>query len=250
MSDYLAGKGSSVTSREILVEAKRLNYAPKCAPDRGTVACLLMDWADTDPFAVDRVSVSVADDEQITAIGRAIAATEVLEIEHQDGNSRLLKLLGLVPDKIKQFLLWPSGFGAAPEIAIYCILIGVIVCYLFYAGNGVRQETGKEYVVKVHCNEGVAIRIGPEPCAGVCEASVGDDIVQPLSREIGIFSGADAFPLAEGNTAWRVIASALSARRGRRPWHVSTLLVQELGDLMIGQEGVSPLGPHREGEKP
>ena len=50
-----------------------------------------------------------------------------------------------------------------------------------------RQETGKEYVVKVHCNEGVAIRIGPEPCAGiredVGEASVGDGIGQPLSRE-------------------------------------------------------------------
>ena len=35
--------------------------------------------------------------------------------------------------------------------------------------SGVRQETGKEYVVKVHCNEGVAIRIGPKPCAGTRE---------------------------------------------------------------------------------
>jgi hypothetical protein len=48
--------------------------------------------------------------------------------------------------------------------------------------------------VKVRCDEGVANRIGPEPCAGVnvgvregshgCvgEASVGERIGQPLSR--------------------------------------------------------------------
>ena len=54
------------------------------------------------------------------------------------------------------------------------------------AKSGVRQETVKEYVVKVHCNEGVAIHIGPEPCAvireGVGEASVGDGIGQPLNH--------------------------------------------------------------------
>ena len=108
--------------------------------------------------------------------------------------------------------------------------------------------------MEVHCNEGVAIHIGPEPCAGVREgvgeASVGDGIGQPLNHEIGIVSGADALWLAEGNTDGRDIASALTARRGRRPWHVSTLLVRELGDLIVGQEGVSSLGPHREGEEP
>jgi hypothetical protein len=41
--------------------------------------------------------------------------------------------------------------------------------------------------VKVHCDEGVATHIGPEPCAvireGVGEASVGEYAGQPLSRE-------------------------------------------------------------------
>jgi hypothetical protein len=41
--------------------------------------------------------------------------------------------------------------------------------------------------VQVHCDEGVAIRIGPEPCvyvrANMGEASVGERIGQPLSRE-------------------------------------------------------------------
>ena len=108
--------------------------------------------------------------------------------------------------------------------------------------------------MRVHYNEGVAIHIGPEPCAGiregVGEASVGDGAGQPLSHEIGIVSGADALLLAEGNTDGRVLASAWTTRRGRRPWHVSTLLVRELGDLTIGQEGLRPLGPHREGEEP
>jgi hypothetical protein len=41
--------------------------------------------------------------------------------------------------------------------------------------------------VQVHYDEGVAIYIGPEPCVGVREdgdeASVGEGIGQPLSRE-------------------------------------------------------------------
>ncbi len=108
--------------------------------------------------------------------------------------------------------------------------------------------------MEVHCNEGVAIHIGPEPCAvtreGVGEASVGDGTGQPLNHGIGMVSGAEALLLAEGNTIWRVSASALSARRGRRSWHVPTLLVRELGDLMTGQEGMRPIGPYREGEEP
>jgi hypothetical protein len=99
--------------------------------------------------------------------------------------------------------------------------------------------------VQVHCDEGIANHIGPEPCAGVREgvgeASVGDRIGQPLSREIGLFPGAHAVLLAEGNMDGRAIASARTTRRGRRPWHVQTLLVREPGDLMLDQGGSPPL---------
>jgi hypothetical protein len=99
--------------------------------------------------------------------------------------------------------------------------------------------------VRVHYDEGVAIHIGPEPCAVVREdlgeASAGDRIGQPLSREIDVILGADAVPLAEGNTDGCAIASARPAQRGLRPWHVQTLLVREPGDLMSGQGGVPPL---------
>jgi hypothetical protein len=41
--------------------------------------------------------------------------------------------------------------------------------------------------VKVHCDEGVAIHVGPDLCAGVCEdvgeASVRERIGQPLSAK-------------------------------------------------------------------
>jgi hypothetical protein len=104
----------------------------------------------------------------------------------------------------------------------------------------VRRETGKEQVVQVHYDEGVAIRIGPAPCAGsregAGEASAGVCAGQPSSRESDLFSGADAVLLAEGNTDGRVIASALMARRGRRPWHAQKLLEREPGDLTVDQQ--------------
>jgi hypothetical protein len=112
--------------------------------------------------------------------------------------------------------------------------------------------------VQVHCDEGIAIHIGPEPCAGaregVGEASVGVRMGQPLSRERFLIPGADSVPAEEGETVGRVIASAHPTRRGLRPWHMRTLLVREPGDLWIGH---SPFclfagsdGPWREGEEP
>jgi hypothetical protein len=107
--------------------------------------------------------------------------------------------------------------------------------------------------VQVRHDEGVAIHIGPEPCAGiredVGEASVGERTGQPLSHESIFILGADAVDIAEGHTSGRVIASAWMTRRGRRPWHVRTLLVREPGDLYPDQSQYRT-GPRREGEEP
>ena len=74
--------------------------------------------------------------------------------------------------------------------------------------------------MQVHCDEGIANHIGPEPCAGarddVGEASVGERIGQPLSLENIFPLGADAVDKAESNTFGRAIASARTTRRGRR----------------------------------
>ena len=95
--------------------------------------------------------------------------------------------------------------------------------------------------MQVHCDEGIANHIGPEPCVNIREdtdeASAGDCIGQPLSRESGFIPGADAVLLAEGNTNGRIKASARAARRGRRPWYVQTLLAREPGGLASDQSG-------------
>jgi hypothetical protein len=88
--------------------------------------------------------------------------------------------------------------------------------------------------VQVHHDEGVAIHIDPESCAdvreGISEALTGERIGQPLSRESTLILGADVVPLTEGNTDGCDIASTQTARRGRRHWHVRTLLAREPGD--------------------
>ena len=109
--------------------------------------------------------------------------------------------------------------------------------------------------MQVHHDEEVANRIGPESCAaareGISEALTGECTGQPLSRESTLFPGADVVPLTEGNTDGRDIASAQTARRGLRHWHVRTLLAREPGDLMVGQrQHACCTGPCREGEEP
>ncbi len=108
--------------------------------------------------------------------------------------------------------------------------------------------------MKVHHDEGVASHIGPEPCVGiregVGEASAGERIGQPLSRESLQIPDADAVAPAEGNTDGRANASTRTIRRGLRPWHVRTLLVREPGGLGFGRAAIGSAGPRREGEEP
>jgi hypothetical protein len=106
--------------------------------------------------------------------------------------------------------------------------------------------------VQVHHGEGVAIRIGPEPCVGtregVGEASVGEHIGQPLSRESLKVPGADVFVITEGKMDRCASASACPTRRGRRPWHVWKLFAWEPGDLGFDLR-MDTAGPHREDEE-
>jgi hypothetical protein len=109
--------------------------------------------------------------------------------------------------------------------------------------------------VQVHHDEGVANRIDPESCAvareGIGEALTGECIGQPLSRESTLIPGADVVLLTEGNTDGRDNASAQTARRGLRHWHVRTLFC-----LGTGRSHGRPTphacgtGPCREGEEP
>jgi hypothetical protein len=93
-------------------------------------------------------------------------------------------------------------------------------------------------MVKVHNSKGIANHAGPESCVAHREvrdeALTGEPAGQPLSREsFKLVQGADAVSVAEGNTDRRDKASACSALRGLRPWHVGTLFAREPGDLLL-----------------
>lgn len=91
--------------------------------------------------------------------------------------------------------------------------------------------------MEVHDDESLANHIGSEPCTyggdTMGEASVGECIGQPLSREKSNWD-ADAVDPAEGNMDMYAIASAWPILRGPRPWHVQTLLAWKPGDLATG----------------
>ena len=75
--------------------------------------------------------------------------------------------------------------------------------------------------MKVRYDEGVAIRIGPEPCVAVRkdvdEASVGEGIGQPLSLEI-LTSRVPTLFRKRKATQPGALSQGLVARRGRRTW--------------------------------
>ncbi|GEO16434.1 hypothetical protein MAE02_41300 [Microvirga aerophila] len=100
-----------------------------------------------------------------------------------------------------------------------------------------RRETGKEQVVQVHYDEGVATHIDPEPCEGnreaVVEASAGARAGQPLSHDRVFIPDADTLQYVEGNIPQPVTARAARIWRGRRPWHARTLFAREPGDLRL-----------------
>ena len=96
--------------------------------------------------------------------------------------------------------------------------------------------------MQVHRNEGGAIHIGPESCAGgreaVREALTGERVGQPWNRENDASRVPTFFLCAEGNMSRRDRARAGSTRRGLKPWHARTLLVREPGGLGIGHSGM------------
>jgi hypothetical protein len=89
--------------------------------------------------------------------------------------------------------------------------------------------------VQVHCDEGIANHIGPEPCAGireaVGEASVGERTGQPLSRDNTLSWVPTPFQRRKATQTDALSQASGLTRRGLRTWHVRTLLAREPGDL-------------------
>ena len=106
--------------------------------------------------------------------------------------------------------------------------------------------------MKVHHGEGVAIRTGPEPCVGtregVDEASVGEHIGQPLSRESLIFPDDDVVRNTEGNMGSAITRAPTQSGVVEDPEHVRKLLAREPGGLGFGRR-LDTAGPRREDEE-
>ena len=106
--------------------------------------------------------------------------------------------------------------------------------------------------MKVHCDEGVAIHIGPEPCAVVrksnSEASVGECIGQLLSLENYIHLG-------RRRVTHRGRQHVRRAERLDGPAWSKTLACADAPCTGTGRSQLWPPadcrgGPHREGEEP
>jgi hypothetical protein len=95
--------------------------------------------------------------------------------------------------------------------------------------------------VRVRHDEDLASHVGPEPCAVIREdageASAGKRTGQQLSRERKVYSGCRRRGNCGRLNNWRVSASALLTQRGRRTWHLRTLVVREPGDLQLDRSG-------------
>jgi hypothetical protein len=113
MSRYLAGKGAYVASRDIQIEAKRLNYAPDCPPHENLWQC------------VGRLF----DPPQLPWLSSAQAAATP-----DDANGDRPASWRRVWQAFKLVLLWPGGFGAQPERAILLLIGGMVFFAVVYWG--------------------------------------------------------------------------------------------------------------------
>ena len=107
--------------------------------------------------------------------------------------------------------------------------------------------------MKVHCDEGLATHIGPEPCAGIregtCEASVGEHTGQPLSRERVLSR------VPTPSTVRKATRAGAQPRASARPGVVADPGMY--GSSLYGNREISGLtmplgvhGPQWEGEEP
>jgi hypothetical protein len=89
--------------------------------------------------------------------------------------------------------------------------------------------------VQVPANKEIANHVVPESCAAHREvwreALTGVRIGQPLSHESHSSRAPTRLCTRKATRLGALHASAQTVRRGRRPWHVRTLLVREPGDL-------------------
>jgi transposase len=166
----------------------------------------------------------------------AALAAEVLREDPFSGvvlvfrSSRADRIKVLIWDGSGLVLIWKQLEGGAfrwpPVVDGVLRLTAVEFAALFDGIDWVRRITDGRQRVRAPYDEGVAIHIGPESCAGSREAArealTGVRAGQPLSGVTLPNRSADALQSAEGNTSRRATASAERLRVVVRPWHART----------------------------
>ncbi len=136
MSDYLAGKGSYVDSRSILLEAKRLNYAPTCTPDAWGLTCagtmlatLLPSGSGSAKAAEGEPTIAAALTETPGLTTREAFEASILAIWESIA-TWLLDAWTWFWSFSMLFLLWPGGYGAQPERGLFLMAVcfGIFWC--------------------------------------------------------------------------------------------------------------------------
>lgn len=137
MSRYLTENGAYNESREILLEAKRLNYAPACKPTENTLTC-------ADSMLFGGMVASFFSDPEGGASSSAIAADAKTVPQEEQGEPSVEPSAFSANGKesfLERFrgtsmllLLWPGGYGAKPERAVGLIGLSAIVFFVIYVG--------------------------------------------------------------------------------------------------------------------
>ncbi|NJO37638.1 MAG: hypothetical protein HC871_08465 [Rhizobiales bacterium] len=124
MSTYLTEKGEFVVSREILLEAKRLNYVPNCSPDQWMPGCALRTaWELLKSLAPFDAPPA---DENLTSSASIVGIDAQVSDRLWTIGEWLWRLAMLI-------LLWPGGYGAQPERAFLLLLGFFALCWILYA---------------------------------------------------------------------------------------------------------------------
>jgi len=135
MSRYLSENGAYADSRKLLLEAKRLNYVPDCKPDRWVFTCagiMIKDlfgkgWQSVKSIWPTKISKAEAaiDDE-------ATPRQSIFESLGTSAEAIVGSVYSWLESFSMLFILWPGGYGAKPERAIFLMLIAATSFWVVY----------------------------------------------------------------------------------------------------------------------
>jgi hypothetical protein len=129
IAGHLTDQGHFAEGRQVMMEAKRMNFVPLCQPDWGLkclTAVTAATWNGSLPVAyavADNLAGTLFGSANVIADdGRPAAEQPPLVGDLIDGVTQLIALV----------LMWPAGYGADPLRALLLLAFSPIAFYAFY----------------------------------------------------------------------------------------------------------------------